>query len=115
MNRRLSAALLLAFLTVALFLGVQPGSAKPPPTHPAGFFGIVPQPGLTPRDYKYRRAGGVESVRLPLAWSIIQPTRKSAYDWSSFDSVLETAARGGMQVLPSIGSPPRWAVRKTTT
>ena len=115
MKRRLSAALLLACLAVALFFGVQSGAAKPPPTHPAGFFGIVPQTGLTTQDYEYMKAGGVESVRLPLAWSLIQPTRKSAYDWSSFDQVLEAAARGGMQVLPSIGSPPRWVVRKTTT
>src|SRR4051812_10188524 len=115
MKRRLPAALLLACLAAALFVGVQPGDAKAPRSHPAGFFGIVPQTGLTAEDYEYMKAGGVESVRLPLAWSIIQPTRRSAYDWSSFDQVIETAARGGMQVLPSIGSPPRWAVRKTTT
>jgi Beta-galactosidase/Glycosyl hydrolase catalytic core len=115
MKRRLPAALLLACLAAALFVGVQPGAAKAPLPHPAGFFGIVPQTGLTPEDYRYMKAGGVESVRLPLAWSIIQPTRRSAYDWSSFDQVIETAARGGMRVLPSIGSPPRWAARKPTT
>src|ERR1700710_40901 len=115
MKRPLSAALILACLGAALFVGVQPGAAKAPPAHPAGFFGIVPQTGLTPEDYAYMKAGGVESVRLPLSWSLIQPTRRSAYDWSSFDQVLETAARGGMQVLPSIGSPPRWVARKPTT
>lgn len=115
MKRRLSAAFLLACLAVALFVGVQSGSAKPPMPHPVGFFGIVPQTSLTVEDYRYMKAGGVESVRLPLSWSVIQPTRKSAYDWSSFDSMLTDAVRGGMQVLPSIGSPPRWVVRKPTT
>lgn len=115
MKRRLSAALLLACLAVALFVGVQSGSAKAPMPHPVGFFGIVPQTSLTAEDYRYMKAGGVESVRLPLSWSVIQPTRKSAYDWSSFDSMLTDAVRGGMQVLPSIGSPPRWVVRKPTT
>jgi hypothetical protein len=115
MKRRLSAALLLACLGVALFAGVQAGSAKAPPAHPAGFFGIVPQTGLTPEDYRYMKMGGVESVRLPLSWSVIQPTRRSAYDWSGFDEAVETAARGGLQVLPSIGSPPTWVTRKATT
>ena len=115
MKRRLSAAFLLACLAVALFVGVQSGSAKAPAPHPVGFFGIVPQTSLTTEDYRYMKAGGVESVRLPLSWSVIQPTRKSAYDWGSFDSMLTDAARGGMQVLPSIGSPPRWVVRKPTT
>jgi Beta-galactosidase len=115
MKRLLPAALLLAALGLALFAGAQAGSAKGPSPHPAGFFGIVPQTGLTPEDYAHMKAGGVESVRLPLAWSIVQPTRRSAYDWSGFDAVLATAARGGMQVLPSIGSPPRWAARKPTT
>jgi len=115
MKRSLSAALLLACLGAALFVGVQSGDAKAPLPHPAGFFGIVPQTGLTPRDYEYMKAGGVESVRLPLSWSAVQPTRRSAYDWSGFDSAVATAARGGLQVLPSIGSPPTWVTRKPTT
>jgi hypothetical protein len=115
MRRRLPAALLLALLGVALFAGVQSGSAKPLPKPPAGFFGIVPQTGLTPEDARYMKAGGIDSIRLSLPWAGVQPTRRSAYDWSGFDQALAVAARAGLQVLPSLGSPPRWVTRKETT
>jgi hypothetical protein len=45
----------------------------------------------------------------------VQPTPRSPYDWSSFDGLLEMASRAGLRVLPSIGSPPRWATRKEQT
>ena len=115
MKRRLSAALLLACLLAALFASVQAGSAKPVPRAPSVFFGIVPQSGLTPEDAAYMKAGGIGSIRLSLPWAGVQPTRKSAYDWTGFDQALTVAARAGLQVLPSLGSPPRWAARKETT
>ena len=114
MRRRIPAALLLACLAVALFSVAQAGSAKPPAA-PKGFFGIVPQSGLTPEDVRYMKAGGIDSVRVSLPWAGVQPTRKSAYEWGGFDQAVEVAARGGLQVLPSIGSPPRWISRKETT
>ena len=58
------------------------------------------------------KAGGIESVRWPLIWAAIQPTAKGGYDWSCFDAVVETAARAGLQVLPSIGSTPSWLASK---
>jgi len=82
---------------------------------PVGFYGIVPQTELTPEDTRYMKAGGIESVRLPLGWSGVQPTAQSAYDWSSFDAQVATAARAGLRVLPFIASTPRWVARKETT
>jgi hypothetical protein len=82
---------------------------------PVGFYGIVPQTVLTPEDTRYMKAGGIESVRLPLGWSGVQPTPKSPYDWSSFDAQVATAARAGLRVLPFIASTPRWVARKETT
>lgn len=115
MKRRFLALPLLACLLFLAVLGSQAGSAKPVPKPPRGFFGIVPQTGLTPEDAAYMRAGGIESIRLTLGWAAVQPTPTSPYDWSGFDAALEIATRAGLRVLPAIGSPPRWVARKETT
>lgn len=114
MKRLIPAACLLAVLCVAFFADAQSGSARPAGV-PKGFFGVAPQTSLTKEDLEYMKAGGIESIRWPLSWGAVQPTRRSAYDWGSFDPIVADAARAGLQVLPSIGSPPRWAVRKGTT
>ena len=115
MKRRLFVLPLLACLLLALVLGGQAGSAKPLPRPPKGFFGVAPQTELTELDARYMRAGGIESIRLPLLWSSVQPFRNSPYDWSGFDAMVEVAARAGLRVFPSLASPPRWVTRKETT
>lgn len=115
MKRLLPAILLLVAVATALFAGAQAGSAKPPLSAPPGFFGIGPQTGLTQRDAEYMKAGGVESIRWPLGWAGIQPTRKGGYDWASFDEVVATAAQQGLSVLPFFYGSPRWAAPKETT
>ena len=69
-------------------LGSQPGAAKPLPRPPKGFFGIVPQTGVTAEDAAYMKAGGIESIRLSLQWAGIQPTPNSPYNWTGFDPAL---------------------------
>jgi hypothetical protein len=115
MKRRLPAALLLAALLAALFVGVQAGSAKPPLSAPKGFFGIGPQTALTEKDAEYMSAGGVESIRWPLGWAGIQPTRKGGYNWASFDAIVATAAQQGLAVLPFFYGSPDWVAPKETT
>jgi Beta-galactosidase len=115
MKRRLLATAVLACLLTALVVGTQAGSAKPLPRAPKGFFGIVPQTPVGPEDYEYMKAGGIESIRLTLPWAGVQPTRNGPYQWAGFDTALEIATRAGLRVLPSIGSPPKWASRKETT
>jgi hypothetical protein len=115
MKRRLTTTLLLGLLAVALFAGAQTGSAKPAIGHPKGFFGIVPQTGITPADARYMKAGGIDSIRVSLPWAGVQPTRRSPYEWGGFDQVLTVATQAGLQVLPSLGSPPRWISHKETT
>jgi hypothetical protein len=113
MRRRLTAALLLACLALAVFAGAQSGAARTPPA-PKGFFGVDPQAVLTERDAEYMKAGGIESVRWPMVWSSIQPTPRGGYDWSSFDPVVATAAEQGLKVLPFISGTPGWVARKPT-
>jgi hypothetical protein len=115
MRRRLAATGLLSLLAIALFAGAQPGAAKPAPSVPKGFFGVAPQTSLTAEDARYMKAGGIGSVRLSLAWATIQPKRNGPYEWAGFDQAVETAALAGLEVLPSLGSPPRWIARKPTT
>jgi len=114
-RRNLIAAVFLACLLALIPAAASGAPATVPVAPPAGFFGITPQTSLTPEDLAYMKAGGIESVRWPLVWSAVQPTAKSKYDWSSFDPVVALAARAGLQVLPSVGSPPRWITQKTTT
>jgi len=114
MRRRLPIALLLLCLLAALFAASQAGSAKPPRA-PAGFFGIGPQTTLTDKDAEYMVAGGIESVRWPLPWNGIQPTKKGGYSWDGFDDVVEVAARHGLTVLPFAYGTPSWIARKYTT
>ncbi len=111
MQRRLTLALLLAALATALFASTQIGAAKPVPRAPKTFFGIGPQTGLTERDLEYMRAGGIGSVRLPIYWSAIQPSEKSAYDWSSVDPLVEQLSRKGLRLLPVIYGTPSWLNR----
>jgi hypothetical protein len=114
MKRFLAAALLAACLLVALVAGAPTGAAKPPVPAPKGFFGIDPQGTLTDEDARYMKAGGIETVRWPLAWNGVQPTAKGPYNWAAFDPVVEVAARHGLKVLPFIYGTPSWIARKYT-
>jgi hypothetical protein len=111
MRRRLTAVIALA--CTAALLPASSGGA--PVRAPVGFFGVAPQTGLSPQDARYMKAGGIESVRLPMFWSEIQPTAKGGYDWGGFDQAIAIAARAGLQVMPTIGAPPRWVTPKPTT
>ena len=108
MKRATAAILLCAALLAALLFGAQQGSATPPLRHPTGFFGIGPQTGITPTDLRYMKAGGIESVRVPVSWSAIQPTEKGGYNWSGLDITVAQATRAGIRVLPFLYSTPRW-------
>jgi hypothetical protein len=117
MKRPLLAALLCSCLLVALLAGAGAGTAKPPAPAPApkGFFGIDPQGEFTDEDARYMKAGGVDTVRWPLAWAGIEPTAKDGYQWGSFDQVVEVASRHGLKVMPFVYGTPAWIAPKYTT
>jgi hypothetical protein len=115
LKRITPAIALCACLGALLVLLVGTGSAAPRPKPPQGFFGIAPQTSVTSEEAEYMKAGGIESIRLTLPWSEIQPHRKSTYEWAPFDEAVATATQAGLEVLPTVGSPPRWAVGKATT
>jgi len=74
-----------------------------------GFFGIVPQTPLGPKDLARMRAGGIETVRLPVAWSSIQRSPRAEYDWSGLDAAVAATAKKRIGVLPVLGTSPHWA------
>ncbi|MBA3867152.1 MAG: beta-galactosidase [Solirubrobacterales bacterium] len=117
MRRRIPVALLLIVcLAAAAFVTAPTGaSARPLPRAPKGFFGIGPQSTLTDKDAEYMVAGGIESVRWPVSWAGIQPTRTGGYDWASLDETVAVASRNGLQLLPFLLGTPRWVAGKETT
>ena len=113
MKLRVLSALVLAGV-LALLVFTACGNAKPKPPLPRGFFGVAPQTPLTDEDVRYMRAGGIESMRMPIAWSAVQPTRRGGYDWSSIDPTVEVASRGGLEILPFLAGTPSWLGKLTT-
>lgn len=81
---------------------------------PAGFYGIDPQTTLTDKDIRYMRTGGVEAIRVPFPWGLIQPGPKASYDWSGTDAIVEMATEGGLRVLPFLYGTPSWLSPKQT-
>lgn len=115
MKRRFLAVPLLACFLIAALVGGQVGSAKPRPQPPAGFFGIGPQTPLTVRDLRYMKAGGIESVRIPVSWAGIQPTANGGYEWSGLDGAVAAASNYGLRALPFVYGTPRWLARDWRT
>jgi hypothetical protein len=77
---------------------------------PAGFFGISPQAAPTATDFELMRLAGVESVRLPIYWSQIEPHPADLRepDWSPLDREVTLAAEQGMRVFPFLIGTPEW-------
>jgi hypothetical protein len=119
LRRLLAALLILVAIAGGAYLLSQgtttPASAASTASAPRGFFGIAPQTGLTEKDVKYMKAGGIETIRWPMLWGAINPSRKGKYNWEVFDPVVEQAALQGETVLPFIISTPKWVAKKETT
>jgi hypothetical protein len=116
--KRFAPALVLAAVIgalVVMLVGAGSGAAAPRPKLAKGFFGIAPQAGFTLEEAEYMKAGGIESVRVSLPWAGVQPHRHSKFDWSGFDATVTIATEAGLEVLPTLYGPPKWAVAKETT
>ncbi|HEX5928866.1 MAG TPA: hypothetical protein VFY48_05680 [Solirubrobacterales bacterium] len=76
-----------------------------------GFVGISPQSAATAKDFELMRAAGVESVRLPLYWSVVQESSPlvAEADWDGFDREVKLAAEAGIRVMPFVWGTPEWA------
>jgi hypothetical protein len=107
-SKSIRALLLLAALACSLAASPAVAGAR----MPAGFFGIDPQTPLGKEDASYMHAGGIESIRVPFPWGEIQPSARGGYDWGATDTIVETATRAGLRVLPFLYGTPRWLAAK---
>jgi hypothetical protein len=83
---------------------------------PAGFFGISPQGAGTATDFELMRLAGIESVRLPIYWSQVEPRPADLYepDWSPLDRDVALAAEQGMRIFPFVIGTPEWVAPSPT-
>jgi hypothetical protein len=77
---------------------------------PQGFIGVSPQSPANSADFELMRKADVESVRLPLNWSSIQPRSPlvAKPDWSGFDHEVSLAAEAGIRIMPFVTASPEW-------
>jgi hypothetical protein len=54
---------------------------------------------------------GVESQRLPLYWSLMQPSQDGLIDYSVSDRLIGAAAAHGLRSMPTVLLAPSWAAR----
>lgn len=96
-----------AMTAAALMLAVAaPGALAVP----AKFWGVVPQVTPSAEQFQRLKRGGVDSMRIPIAWGSVQPTKGGAPNWSVSDGLVGGAALAGIEVLPFLYSAPGWAV-----
>src|SRR5262245_31917903 len=90
--------------TIALALALMAAPAQAAARAPAGFVGISPQSIPSDSDFELMSEAHVTSVRLPLAWSQIEPVSPTVRDpdWTSFDHGVELAADHGLTVFPFV-------------
>ncbi len=77
---------------------------------PPGFIGVSPQSAASSSDFELMREAGVESVRLPLYWTVVQAEAPTVAepDWSGFDREVRLAAEAGLRVMPFVWGSPDW-------
>ncbi len=102
MNRKIPLVLVLALMAIA-----------PATAHaylPPGFVGVSPQSPSSAADFKLMSEAGVESVRLPLYWTVVQAKAPTVADanWAPFDREVELAAEAGIRVMPFVWGSPGW-------
>jgi hypothetical protein len=108
---RNSRALALALSVSALLLLSFAGAAHA--AVPATFWGVVPQSAPSVEQWARLKAGGVDSVRIPVDWSAIEST-PGIYDLTGVDQLVKRASAAGLEVLPFVAGAPSWAVPTAT-
>ena len=103
-------------LALAALLALAPAASAGPRKVPRGFHGVMYDGEIlhSPSEVKEQQFGlmarsGVESVRAVFLWAFLQPERGGAFDFTYTDEIVRLAASRGLQVLPVMLVPPRWA------
>jgi polysaccharide biosynthesis protein PslG len=86
------------------------GTASSALALPSDFWGVVPQGPQSVETLQRLKAGGVDSIRVPISWASVQPVRGGLWDWSDADAFFAAAAAARLNVLPFLSTAPSWAV-----
>ncbi len=97
-------------VTLALAAMGAGASASSAGAVPATFWGVVPQAGPSSEQVLRLKRGGVDSIRVPIVWSAVQPVRGGPFDWTGVDGLMTSASNAGVEVLPFLTGAPKWAV-----
>lgn len=77
---------------------------------PGDFWGVSPQAPPSVEQFQRLRAGGVDSVRIPISWAATQPLSGAEANFTAPDQLVAGAAAAGLNVLPFVYDAPSWAV-----
>jgi len=77
---------------------------------PGDFWGVSPQGTPSLEQFQRLRRGGVDSVRIPISWSAVQPLSGSEANFNASDQLVAGAVAAGINVLPFVYDAPSWAV-----
>ena len=102
------ARLWLAALAIAAVAAL--GAAPTAMAVPGNFWGVVPQGTPSFEQLQRLKAGGVDSIRIPVSWSSVQPVQGGPLNWSDADAFVTAAAAARLDILPFLSSAPTWAV-----
>lgn len=91
--------------SVALATTVAASAADAEPVSP-GFFGVVPQAPLAPRDFA-RLKGVVKTIRMSIYWPECEPA-PGEYNFRTVDGQIGAAAAAGIRVQLFVNGTPPW-------
>lgn len=95
---------------VAVALAIGGGAAAAPAlAEPATFWGIDPQLSPSLEQLQRARRGGVDTIRVPVPWSAVEPS-SGTQGWGGVDALVGHAASAGLDILPFVYDAPSWAV-----
>jgi hypothetical protein len=101
--------------TLAVVVVLASLTASPALAVPADFWGVVSQSTPTAEQFQRLKKGGVDSIRVPIAWEAVQPAKGGPLSWSGVDAMVKGAENAGLDVLPFVYGAPRWAVPSDRT
>jgi hypothetical protein len=110
MRSRAAAALATLVLFTAALLASGVTASPAAAAVPKNFWGAVPQNPLTGPQLERLRRGGVDSLRLLVDWTAMQPSPRAEIQWGEIDATVEAYAGAHIEVLPFLYGAPRWAV-----
>jgi len=61
------------------------------------------------KTFEMARVAGIDAVRCDIAWSLCQKEPGGKFDFSRYDELFNGAEAAGIEVLPIVLYPPKWA------